>query len=138
MAGSMDRYNKRRAASTAAWAKGDVFIDASEINQLAIDLGEAAAEIAPRVSQVVRKSALRVEAEAKAFTPVDTGYLRNSISGEMDGDGLGATIGPAASYGAFVELGTSRTGPRAFMGPAFDRAQPDFLAALEQIVGDAL
>lgn len=117
-------------------------VDASELNALVVDLGLAGARAGAAVSVVVRKTALRVEAEAKAFAPVDTGNLRNSISGEITSDGrsdaVEAVVGPTASYGAFVEFGTSRHGPQAFMGPAFDRAQPDFLAALAQIVGDAL
>jgi len=108
-------------------------IDASELNALSVDLGRAGQAAGERASRVVRASALRVEAEAKQFAPVDTGNLRNSIGTDADGDGLGAAVGPTASYGRFVEQGTSRMAPRAFLGPAFDRAQPDFIRAMEQV-----
>lgn len=136
MAGNFDRFNKRRAQSKAAWASG--MIDASEIEALAYDLraaGEAAGE---RASLVVRKTAFDIEADGKAFAPFDTGYLRSSIGSEFDGDRLGAAIGPAASYGAHLEYGTSTMAPHAFMGPAFDRHSGEFVAAMEQLAGDVL
>jgi HK97 gp10 family phage protein len=115
-----------------------ISIDASELNRLAVDLGNAGQSAGERASQVVRKSAARVESEAKMFAPVDTGNLRNSIGTDIDPDGLGAVVGPTASYGVFLEFGTSRMAPRAFLGPAFDRAQPDFITALEQIAREVL
>lgn len=116
----------------------NISVDASELNKLAVDLGRAGQVAGERASVAVRKSAARIEGEAKMFAPVRHGLLRNSIGTDLDSDGLGAHVGPSANYGVFVELGTSRMAPRAFMGPAFDRAQPDFVAALEQVVGDVL
>lgn len=49
-----------------------------------------------------------VSADAKANCPVDTGYLRNSIAVQVDGNS--AVIGPSASYGIFVEFGTGAKG----------------------------
>lgn len=136
---NLARFNKRRAASNAAWAGGGaVQVDIGGINQIAVDLTQAANDIAPAASMVVRKAALDTVAEAKTFCVVDTGYLRSSIGMTMDGDGLGAEVGPAAAYGAYVELGTSRMAPRAFLGPAFDRQQPMFMSALDQLIGDVL
>jgi len=119
-----------------------ISIDVSEMNTLAVDLGMAGQRAGARVSAVVRKSAAQVEAEAKMFAPVDTGNLRNSIGTDIVTDGrsnvVEAQVGPAASYGLFVEMGTSRMAPRAFLGPAFDRAQPDFLTALAQVAAEAV
>jgi HK97 gp10 family phage protein len=121
---------------------GGFSIDASELNRLAADLSGAGARVGAAAATVVRASALRVEAEAKQFAPVDTGNLRSSIGTDLIGDGrsdtMAAEVGPTASYGAFVELGTSRNAPAAYMGPAFDRTLPDFIAALEQAAGQAL
>ncbi len=49
-----------------------------------------------------------VSADAKANCPVDTGYLRNSISVSTDGNS--AVIGPSAEYGIYVEFGTGAHG----------------------------
>lgn len=113
-------------------------VDDSGLNQLVVDLGRAGDEARKKVSKAVRASAARIERDAKAFAPVDTGFLRNSIGRDIDDDGLGAEIGPTAEYGPYVELGTSRMAPRAYLGPAFDRAQPDFLDALAEAVAESL
>lgn len=110
--------------------------DASELNALAADLGTLPLRAQLRAQTVVKVSGLRLVAEAKAFAPVDTGFLRSSIGMDVDRDGLGLVAGPTANYGAFVEFGTSRMAPRAYMGPAFDRVVPPFVAALEQLAGD--
>jgi len=115
-----------------------VTVDVSELNLLAVDLTGVPDRVGARAAVVLRRAAVQVEAEAKVFAPVDTGNLRNSISvaellTEIDRDTYEIEIGPTANYGAFVEFGTSRMGPHAFMGPAFDRAQPGFLQAMEQV-----
>lgn len=116
-----------------------VTVDAGQVNELVADLGNIPERVRGRASTAVRKTALNTEAEAKAFCPVGpTGYLRDSIGTDMDPDGLGASVGPGAFYGVYVEWGTSRMAPRAFMGPAFDRQVPALISALEQAAEEAL
>lgn len=116
----------------------DFDVDVSELNRLSVDLGQAEQKVGDGVRVALRKAALDTEAQAKAFAPVDTGNLRNSI-GHSDLRALSQTgtleveVGPTAAYGRYVEEGTSRTAPQAFMGPAFDRVQPGFLSALDEI-----
>ena len=115
----------------------DIIVDVSELNRLAVTIDNAAKTIGETGSAVVRKTALDIEATAKAFAPVDTGALRNSIGTDVHGDSASrvveAVVGPTVEYGPYVEFGTSRMAPRAFMGPALDRHTPDFIAALEQV-----
>jgi len=118
-----------------------VNFDTSELNTLAVDLGKAADSIGERAFLVLRKTAVDVEADAKMFAPVDTGNLKNSISSEPAFPQPGVVemeIGPTANYGAFVEFGTSRMAPRAYMGPALDRRTPAFVAAMEKVAGEIL
>lgn len=120
-----------------------ISIDTSQLNRLGVDLGQAAAKVGDRVRTVLRKSALDVEANAKAFAPVDTGTLRSSI-GHSDlramsqAGALEVEIGPTVSYGHYVEFGTSRMGPAAYMGPALDRVAPSFVAAIEAVAVEIL
>lgn len=118
-----------------------VTFDVSELNTLAADFGKAAGAVGDKVAQVLRKTAMDIEADAKMFAPVDTGNLRASI-GHTDlavtAGALETVIGPTAEYGAFVEFGTSRMAPHAYMGPALDRRTPGFVSALEQVAGDIL
>lgn len=117
-------------------------LDMAELNTVAVTLEHVGGAVGARASQVVRKTALDVEATAKAFAPVDTGALRNSIGTDVTGDGrfgqVEAEVGPTVNYGAYVEFGTSRTAPAAYLGPALDRHSPGFVAALEQLAGDVL
>lgn len=120
-----------------------VTIDVSELNQLSADLGAIiTGRVGAKVSAAIRKTALDIERDAKAFAPVDTGTLRSSISTEVTGDGrhgqISAEIGPTAAYGIHVEFGTSRTAPQAFMGPAFDRHANEFVTAVDAITRDLL
>lgn len=115
-----------------------VTVGYGQVNELIADLGKAGQVAGERASKAVRKTALDIARDAKIFAPVDTGNLRNSIGVDTDPDGLGAQIGPTASYAPFVEWGTVQHGPQAFMGPAFDRNATDLVTALEQIAGGAL
>ena len=112
--------------------------DASELNALAADLGQAGYRATRKTQQAVVKSAHDVEAHGKRLAPVDTGALMGSISTDVAADSLAAEIGPTVHYGVYVEFGTSRMAPHAYMGPALDIVGPGFAAAMEQIGGEIL
>lgn len=109
-----------------------------ELNQIAADLTRAAVGAQVKAPLVVAKAAHDVEAISKTFCPVDTGFLRSSIGVDLDLLNVRAVIGPTAEYGPYVEFGTSRQAPAAFMGPALDRVVPGFVQAIEQLGGDIL
>ncbi|WP_426566383.1 HK97-gp10 family putative phage morphogenesis protein [Angustibacter sp. McL0619] len=113
-----------------------------QLNSLSADLGKASARVGRLAAVAVRASASDIERNAKLFCPVDTGNLRNSISTDLRGDGrslaMEAEIGPTANYGAYVEFGTSRMAPHAYMGPAFDRGAVLFQLAIEQLTAHIL
>jgi HK97 gp10 family phage protein len=84
----------------------------------------------------VRTFAFKIERSAKQRAPVDTGALRNSINttvSSMASGSASAEVGPEVRYGGWVELGTHRTAPQPYLGPAFDRHEPAFVKALESI-----
>lgn len=103
---------------------------ASDLNRLEFDLQQAGLIVAHRAGRVIAKTGHDVVRDAQAFCPVKTGNLRSSISVDFDHDGMGFEAGPTASYGIFLELGTSRMGPHAYLGPAFDRNVPGAVTAL--------
>lgn len=108
-----------------------------ELNRIAVDLATAERKVGAQAAAVVRKSGQQLENLSKQFAPVDTGALRGSIGVDFTGDGrsgeMVATAGPTAEYGPYVEYGTSRQAPAAYMGPALDRVTPEFVAALEAV-----
>jgi HK97 gp10 family phage protein len=116
----------------SVWVEG-----VEELNKLAVDLAGAPQRVGVRGAAALRKTAHDIEATGKAFAPVDTGNLRNSITTDFAGDGrsaeMSAEIGPTVSYAPFQEYGTSRIAPRAFMGPAFDRHAPTFVEIVQQL-----
>lgn len=113
-----------------------------ELSKLTADLSKAGPSVGAQAALAVRKAAHDVEAEAKRLVPVDTGATRNSIGTDFTGDGrngtMTATIGPTTNYAPYLEFGTRRMAPRAFMGPALDRVGPEFSAAIAQIGGEIL
>lgn len=109
-----------------------------QLNTLSADLTRAGLVTAHKASKAVQKTGMDLVHDAQAFCPVDTGNLRSSIGVDFDGDGLGFEAGPTANYGGYVEFGTSRMAPHAYMGPAFDRQAPAFVAAAEELGGSIL
>lgn len=112
-------------------------IDISEVRALGARLNNAGRRVGAGASQLLRVTALRIEADAQTFAPVDTGYLRSSISTTISGNGnagiMTAEIGPTAEYGIYQEYGTSTQPGQPFMGPAYDRNVPGFTTGLADL-----
>ena len=115
-------------------------VQAEGADALRVSLEGASRQAARRAGQVVRKTATDIQADARRFAPVDTGALRGSISSDVRHarGGIEAEIGPTVHYGRWVEQGTSRMAPRAFMGPALDRNSPGYVSALSQAMTEGL
>lgn len=107
-----------------------------EVRALAADLRGASAQARKMAGLAVRKAAFDLEAKAKQYAPVDTGFLRNSIG--TDFAGTRATIGPTAHYGPFVEFGTRRQPGQPYMTPAADAVTVWLEKALTQIGADLI
>jgi len=114
-----------------------ISIDISEVRAISSRLASAGGRVGAKAAAALTKTAFDIEADAKQLAPVDTGNLMNSISTSIEGDGrfgaMSAEIGPTAEYGYYVEAGTSRMGPQPYLGPAFDRRMPPYMAALGDI-----
>lgn len=102
-------------------------------------------------SQVVRKGALDIQAQAASRAAVDTGFLRNSVytvtaqgssyhggdkmlpevAGPPDDQSAYAAVG--AEYGAYVNYGTRFMPAQPFWEPAIDAVRPGFEAAVAAI-----
>lgn len=101
---------------------------------LAAEFSGKAFDAERRAGLAVRATLVGVTADGKQGAPVDTGFLRSSITWEMTGSTEGEA-GPEAVYGGFLETGTSRMGAQPYMGPAADRWEPQFRQALDSVVG---
>lgn len=90
-----------------------VWLDTSEVHELARDLRIGADETMDKAELIVAKTAYDIEAAAKrnleANPSIDTGHLLNSVGSDIDG--THARIGPTAEYGDYIEQGTGLYGP---------------------------
>lgn len=86
-----------------------------------------------RAAAVVAKTALDIEAGAKARAPVDTGNLRASIQArKISETHWRVTVG--AHYGIYVELGTRHNGAHPYFAPAIRAVRRSFTQALKGVV----
>lgn len=78
---------------------------------------------ASAMSAGVLKAGVKVEADAKMITPVDTGALRRSINtgGKSTPTSATSTVGSNLEYAPYVELGTSRNRAQPFLQPALQK-----------------
>jgi len=109
----------------------------ASLELLAAEFRAAGPRALARSKVVLKKTAIDIEANAKAIAPVDFGNLKRSI-GHSDMRLLSATnlaveIGPTVDYGGYVEHGTSTQAPQAYMGPSLDRYSGPFEQAMQQI-----
>lgn len=109
------------------------------------------AKALPKVaSQIVRKAALDIQAQAASRAPVDTGFLKNSIYTQTDHstykggdkalpeipppeDDQAAHVAVAAEYAIYVNYGTRYMPAQPFWEPALDAVKPGFDAALSAV-----
>lgn len=84
------------------------------------------------LSELVRKTAFKIEAKAKTLAPVDTGLLRNSIQTNIEGP-LQATVGTPVEYAPYQEFGTRHQKGKPFLTPAADEAEKDFQSDVREI-----
>ena len=112
-------------------------VDVTDINRLIARIDRAPYAVLRQVIAVTTKATADTDRDGKAFCPVDTGNLWSSIGHEVSvsGHGVLGEVGPTASYGRFVEDGTSRMAPHAYMGPAFDRHAYAFERAMLKLSG---
>lgn len=106
-------------------------IDASELTAVGQDISSLGQKAHDRAAQIVAKTAADISGSAAMNAPYRTGNLSNSIGYDLYS--LEAEIGPTASYGQFLEYGTSRMAPQPYMKPALEKHEGAFLQALSKL-----
>lgn len=102
------------------------------VNLVANNTRHLAGALRSAARQEIERTVYDIEARAKVLCPVDTGNLRNSITGVMNSDTSGAVY-TVVEYSIYVEYGTYRMSAQPYMTPAAEQARPRFLAALQNL-----
>lgn len=111
-----------------------------ELLVLSKDLSKASRDIKDDALGVAKEVISKVESTAKQLAPRDSGTMANSISSEAEAGGgyVTAEAGPTERYAVFVEFGTYKDAPQAFMGPALDRHSAEWEERLAEKAADIL
>ena len=90
--------------------------------ELADKLKRYSSKAETQLEKAILKGALMVEGSAKRHSPVDTGYLRGSITHQFYKNAYEpyALVGTNTEYAPYQEYGTSKMSPQPFLRPAFD------------------
>lgn len=110
--------------------------DVSELLALSDDLKKSGAKVRRQVVKVVADTTNDVERDMKAAAPVQSGALRDSITGSARG--LTGTVEPTIRYSVFVLYGTYKDEAQDFLNPPADTAQGKFPTDVENAVIKAL
>lgn len=84
------------------------------------------------VDAELRRSAKRVEKQARLNAPVDTGWLRSQIYTEQKKILHHRVISPAL-YSVYLELGTRKMAAQPFLDPALRAEWPRLMANLKKM-----
>lgn len=105
------------------------------LNEVTVSLAKASADVKDGAAERVERVLDNIVNTAQSIVPVRFGELQGSISRSEVSKGFGSVTGeagPTANHGRFVEWGTYKDAPQAFMGPALDRHSHE----LEEDLGD--
>lgn len=78
---------------------------------------------------------LTAEGYAKRACPVDTGWLRNSITHIVDEGGKCAVIGTNVEYAPYVELGTRHQKPQPYLKSAAEDHESTYRSIFRKHLG---
>ena len=78
----------------------------SNMQQIAADIGHRTEQFEAEARQIVARSTLNAESQAKQRAPVQTGNLRSSIGSRFTNNGLTGIVEATAAHAAFVEFNT--------------------------------
>ncbi len=83
-------------------------------------------------------AALLVLRSAQQKCPVRTGNLRASLTKEVSKDDLYAVVGTKVHYAPYIEYGTRKMAPRAYLRPAYLEHEQDIRKMIHDAVLHAI
>jgi phage gpG-like protein len=107
---------------------------ATTITVISNRFAEIAAKMPGATGEIVQKTLLAIEAQAKIKCPVDEGNLRASIQTEMEDDTSGVCY-TNVEYAPYQEYGTVYQAGTPYMTPAAEGERGRFTAAMSKLEG---
>lgn len=86
------------------------------------------------IKEAIKLNASELQREAQRQAPVDTGFLKRSISLEIRDNGRTAIVGATAEYAPYVNYGTRFMAAQPFLTSAFNRQEPLFIRDLQRLM----
>jgi len=107
----------------------EVKVEIIGIERLTSRIEKAVNSLDERIMEGLEIVGENIVADAKAFAPVKTGRLRDSIGKKIVNREL--EVYAEAEYAAYVEFGTSRMRPQPFLRPAFEINRHNLIGVLK-------
>lgn len=86
------------------------------------------------VKQIVKQNTAELTQGAQRKAPVDTTFLRRSITMQISDGGFTGSVKPTAEYAPYVEYGTRFMSAQPFMRPAFNKQKAQFKSDMDKLV----
>lgn len=86
------------------------------------------------VKHIVKSNTVNMNSKMQNLAPVDTGYMKRTITSELTDGGLTGTTQPHTDYAGYVEYGTRFQVEQPFVRPAFEEQKKVFINDLNRIM----
>lgn len=85
------------------------------------------------IAEAVRKSTAKLQQREMQEVPVDTGFLKRSITMDISDNGLTGTVEPTANYAAYVEYGTRYAHAQPYIRPSYEKTAKEFESEMKRL-----
>ena len=86
------------------------------------------------IGKVVKANTSELQQKEMRTVPVDTGFLKRSITLTMKDNGLTGVVEPTATYATFVEFGTRFMAAQPYVRPNYDAQAKQFIKDMQKFV----
>lgn len=87
-----------------------------------------------KVKELVKKHTYRLKELEQEIVPVDTGFLRSTITARVHKNGMFGMVTPRTAYDSYVEYGTRYQYAQPYVRPSFEITKDEFLADIEKVI----
>lgn len=105
-----------------------------DTRDLVAGLGKLSMTAEPKIIKAVKTNASELQRKEMRDVPVDTGFLKRSITLTTEDKGLTAIVEPTADYASWVEYGTRFMSAQPYVRPNYYEQVKQFVKDMEKFV----